>query len=88
MVWHPIMSTVETRPGCFVLQDGFDRPVAQIDFIRRGPDVGYRAERFVAGEANELVGYFTTLLSATKAAHLRVVSTYAHQGGPIAYRYS
>lgn len=82
------MATVEIRPGCFLLHDGFDRPVAQIDFIRRGDELGYRAERFVADECNEVIGYFTTLLSASKAAHLRVVSSYAQQGGAIAYRYS
>ncbi len=87
-MWHPVLSTVEVRPGYFTLNDGFGRAVAQITFVRRGTELGYRAERLIPDAENELVGYFTTLLTATKAAHLRVVSTYAHQGGPIAYGYT
>jgi hypothetical protein len=86
MVWHPVLSTVEGPPGCFTLLDGAGQPVAEIVLVRRGAECGYRAVIISGVESEEaLVGYFTALLPAVKAAHLRVVSSYAHQGGPIAH---
>ena len=86
MVWHPVLATIEDPPGRFILLDGDGKPVAEIVLVRRGSECGYRAGLLPRpGHGAVVVGYFTTLLSAVKAAHLRVVSSYAHQGGPIAH---
>ena len=86
MVWHPVLATIEDPPGHFILLDGDGNPVAEIVFIRRGNECGYRAGLLARpGHDAVVVAYFTTLLSAVKAAHLLVVSSYAHQGGPIAH---
>ena len=86
MVWHPVLATIEDPSGRFILLDGDGNPLAEIVFIRRGSECGYRAGLLLRpGHDAVVVGYFTTLLSAVKAAHLRVVSSYAHQGGPIAH---
>ena len=86
MVWHPVLATVEDPPGRFALLDGDGKPVAEIVLVRRGDECGYRAVLFPRpGHDPVVVGYFTTLFSAVKAAHLRVVSSYTHQGGPIAH---
>ena len=86
MVWHPVLATIEDPPGCFTLLDGDGKPVAEIALVRRGNECGYRAGLLPRpGHDVVVVGYYTTLLSAVKAAHLRVVSAYPHQGGPIAH---
>ena len=86
MVWHPVLATIEDPPGRFILLDGDGKPVAEIVLIRRGNDCGYRA-RLLARPGHDavVVAYFTTLLSAVKAAHLLAVSSYTHQGGPMAH---
>lgn len=86
MVWHPVLATIEDPPGRFILLDGDGKPVAEIVLMRRGNESGYRA-RLLARPGHDaiVVGYFTTLLSAVKAAHLLVVSSYAHQDGPMAH---
>ena len=85
MVWHPVLATIEGPPGRFTLLDGEGHPVAEIVLVRRGSECGYRAVILSGVEEAFIVGYFTALLLAVKAAHLRVVSSYAHQGGPIAH---
>jgi len=86
MVWHPVLATIEGPPGRFTLFDGQGQPVAEIVLVRRGSECGYRA--VILSEAKRepaLVGYFTALLPAVKSAHLQVISSYAHQSGPIAH---
>lgn len=86
MVWHPVLATIESPPGRFTLLDGEGHPVAEIVLVRRGSECGYRAVILSGAEGETvIVGYFTSLLPAVKAAHLRVVSSYAHQGGPVAH---
>ena len=86
MVWHPVLATIEGPRGSFALLDGEGHPVAEIVLVRRGSEYGYRAGVLSrADEDTVVVGYFTALLPAVKAAHVRVVSSYAHQGGPIAH---
>ena len=86
MVWDPVLATIEDPPGRFTLLDGEGKPVAEIVLVRRGSECGYRAGLLPRpGHGAVVVGYFTTLLSAVKAAHLLVVSSYVHQGGPIAH---
>ena len=85
MVWHPILTALETRPGHWLMLDGFDRPHALIEFVRRGPDVGYKAVTWAPDAADrQLIGYYLTLRAATKAAHLRYVASLGNPGPPIA----
>ena len=86
MVWHPVLATIEDPPGRFILLDGDGKPVAEIVLMRRGNECGYRARLLASpGYDAVVVAYFTTLLSAVKAAHLLAVSSYTHQGGPMAH---
>ncbi|MET4705871.1 hypothetical protein [Frigoribacterium sp. UYMn621] len=86
MVWHPVLATVEGPPGRFTLLDGQGQPVAEKVLVRRGAECGYRAVILSAGGSEAaIVGYFTALLPAVKAAHLRVISSHPPQGGPIAH---
>jgi hypothetical protein len=85
VVWHPILSALETRPGHWLMLDGFDRPHALIEFVRRGPDVGYKAVTWAPDAADrQLIGYYLTLRAATKSAHLRYVASLGNPGPPIA----
>ena len=74
MVWPPVLTTIEDPPGYFKLLDGQGKCVAEIVFVRRGEECGYRAVIVPQGadETAILVGYFTSLLPAVKAAHLRL----------------
>jgi hypothetical protein len=86
VAWHPVLSTAEGPPGRFMLLDGEGSPVAEIVFVRRGEECGYRATRLASPDREaELIGYYRTLLAAVRAAHLRIISTYSRPGGPIAH---
>lgn len=86
MVWHPILSALEIQPGHWQMLDGLDQPHALIEFVKRGPEVGYKAVTWAPGAADrQLIGYYRTLRAATKAAHMRYVGTLGNQGPPIAW---
>ena len=66
--------------------DGFDHPHALIEFVKRGPEVGYRAVTWAPEAADrQLIGYYLTLRAASKAAHMRYVGTLGNQGQPMAW---
>lgn len=75
--WHPILEAREPEPGRWVLFDGLDRPYAEIRLVRRGAEVGYRAEL-----RGQLVGYFTTLRTACEDAHLAFIHDHTPRGAP------
>jgi len=68
--WHPLLSAREIAPGHWYMLDGLGAPYGQIRLVKRGGQVGYRADRCdKRGETPELVGYFRTLRSAAWAIH-------------------
>ena len=81
-----MLATFDCPLEQFTLFDGEGQPIAEIVLFRRGLGCGYRAVFFQgAGMESVLVSHFAGLLPAVKATHTRVVSSYAHQGGPIAH---
>lgn len=59
--WHPMMDATEIQPGLWCMSAGSTDPIyARVQFIRRGHELGYRAERF----DGELIAYYTTFRSA------------------------
>lgn len=74
--WHPILDAVEYQPGRWVTYDARNRPFALIDIIRRGGEVGYRANQWAQDAAQQnTIGYFTNLRAATAAAHQHYIRT-------------
>lgn len=77
--WHPIMAAQEVEPGRWVMIDTLGEPYGRVRFVRRGEEVGYRAD----DAAGNLIGYYRTLRAATSAVHRRFISTH---GGPTGER--
>jgi hypothetical protein len=75
--WHPILAAQEPRAGRWELRDQFDRCYGVVEIVRRGDEVGYRADDGAGG----LIGYFTTLRTACQEVHLRFVRSH----GPAPY---
>lgn len=62
------MQAHEYEPGRFVIFDVHDKPYALIDFVRRGPELGYRAVRWAQKESEQkLIGYYKNLRAACSA---------------------
>lgn len=70
------MAANEYEPGRWVMLDFYDQPYALVVFVRRGDEVGYRADTWTQVSAErELIGYFRSLRAATAASHQRYLST-------------
>jgi len=86
MVWHPLLAAVETTPGTWFLLDSYGQPHSVVRMVRRGDELGYRAETWTPEpDLRDLVGYYRTLRAATKAAHMRYVASLGNPGPPIAW---
>jgi hypothetical protein len=84
--WHPILSTREVEPGRWYLIDSLDRPYGMVCFVRRGDELGYRAERTGDdGQPTERIGYFRTLRGAVWAIHSAFIRSH---GAPNRTSYS
>lgn len=84
-VWHPILSAVESPPGVWTLtyEVGDKRePEAVVRIIRIGDEVGYKGE-LVDGT---VVGYWTTLLTATAETHAAWLRTLGRHEPPATVR--
>lgn len=67
--WHPILGVSEGPVGVWTLMQDLgteQRPYAVVRIVRRGPEVGYRAE---AAPTGVVLGYWTTLMRAIEEAH-------------------
>ena len=61
VLWHPILDATEIQPGLWSLSVGsIAAPYARVQFIRRGDQLGYRAER----ADGSLIGHYLNLRSA------------------------
>jgi len=70
--WHPILAAHEPTAGRWELRDQYDRCYGVVIILRRGDEVGYRAE----SGTGELIGYFTTLRAACQEVHLRFIRSH------------
>jgi hypothetical protein len=84
--WHPILTAREVAPGHWYLIDTLDAPYGEIRFVRRGTEVGYRADRCDgSGELTRHVGYFRSLRAAAWDIHLDFIRSH---GAPTRKSYS
>lgn len=65
MVWHPILAAVEVDPGHWHMLDQYQHVYGDVQLVRRGPELGYRA----LDEGGKVIGYYTTLRAATSGVH-------------------
>jgi len=67
--WHPLLAAIESPPATWLMVD--ERGCyGIIRLVRRGDEIGYRADtwsEFV--EARTLIGYYRTLRAACAATH-------------------
>ncbi|MEJ3406061.1 hypothetical protein WDJ51_15105 [Rathayibacter sp. YIM 133350] len=67
--WHPILAAHEPTAGRWELRDESGRRYGLVVIVRRGGEVGYRAE----DAAGELIGHYTNLRAACREVHNRFV---------------
>ena len=81
--WHPVVALVEDAPGFWRMVAQYDRTYGTIRLVRRGGELGYRAESIEkAASESELVGYFRTLRAAAEAVHQVELSRVGVSGAP------
>lgn len=80
--WHPLLSAVETEPGVWLMVAQFGQVYGIVRLIEIGGERGYRVTTAAEKRTDRrLVGYFTTLRAATKAAHQRWIREHGNSGG-------
>ena len=81
--WHPLLAAREVTPGRWFLIDGLDKPYGEVRLVRRGGQVGYRAERCdERAQHPRLVGYYRTLRGACVAVHRVFVTEHGPPPAP------
>jgi hypothetical protein len=81
--WHPILSARETEPGHWYLIDGLGKPYGQVRLVKRGDQVGYRADRCdERGQVTGVIGYYRALKPATVAVHSAFLRSHGSGGPP------
>jgi len=84
--WHPILATEEDTPGHWWMIADLGERYGEITFVRRGDELGYRADRTDdAGAAIKHVGYYRTLESAAVRIHAHYIRSH---GAPARVTYS
>lgn len=79
--WHPIIAAAEVQPGIWVMFAQYETPYGVIRMVKRGTEIGYRADTWAEKqELRELVGYYRTLKAAAMASHQRYLSQLGVQG--------
>ena len=88
MTWHPLLAAHEVEPGHWVMLDGLDEPYGEIRFVKRGDELGYRADRRSADRPSaaqvELVGYFRSVRTAAFEIHAQFIQSH---GAPVSREY-
>ena len=72
--WHPILAAVEIEPGRWELRGYGDRLYGEIRFVRRGPELGYRAEFVDRDGGRRDPRYWRSLSAACVDVHRRFVA--------------
>ena len=76
--WHPIMDATELHPGYWALSaDSISATYATVRLVRRGTELGYRAEN----HAGEVLGYFVSLRSAVLNAWRMTIAPERERNG-------
>jgi hypothetical protein len=83
--WHPILNALESRVGTWTMIGPLEQPYAVITIVRRGDDLGYRATTFERDDnPTTVIGYYRTLMAASRGAHGWFTSTRGPSGRPAA----
>jgi hypothetical protein len=86
--WHPILAMHEDAAGFWRMVARYDRPYGTVRLIRRGGEIGYRADNIPApGVDGVLVGNSRTLQAAAVAIHQAELANSTTAGGPNAPRW-
>jgi hypothetical protein len=81
--WHPILSAREISPGRRYMIDGLGKPYGRICLVRRGDQIGYRADRCDGqSELVGLVGYYRAVMPAAVAVHTAFIRAHGALGAP------
>ncbi|UOE45460.1 hypothetical protein [Agromyces larvae] len=67
--WHPLQAADEIEVGVWRMVDSLGREYGEVRLVRRGPEIGYRAEYWPERHPRELVGYFRTLRASCEQVH-------------------
>lgn len=74
--WNPIMAAREPEPGVWHMIDSMNRCYGIIRFVRRGGELGYRADTWADdADGRRLIGYYRTLSGACSAVHQRLLTS-------------
>ncbi|MFE6965673.1 hypothetical protein ACFVAJ_11180 [Agromyces sp. NPDC057679] len=73
--WHPILAAVEGPVGMWRMIDTLGEEYGRIRLVRRGGEVGYRAEC-----KGQLVGYYLTLRTSCRQVHMTFVRENSRSG--------
>ena len=77
------MALVEDAPGFWRMVAQYDRTYGLIRTVKRGNEIGYRADSVARpGAESELIGYFKTLRGAAAAAHQAELTRMGTPGPP------
>src|SRR5688500_17692966 len=76
------MTAQEYEPGRWVIFDVHERPYGMIHFVRRGPDLGYKATRWAQNGDGPLIGYYRNLRAAAAAVHAEKINEGVPHGHP------
>jgi hypothetical protein len=71
--WHPILAAQELTPGHWQMVDELGQVYGDIQIVRRGGELGYRAD-WIKDDHRETVGYYLSLRASAwyvHAAYLR-----------------
>ena len=81
--WHPNLAGREIAPGRWYMIDGLGKLYGLIRFVKRGDQVGYRADRCdERGALTDLIGYYLALVPATAAVHSAFIRSHGATGAP------
>jgi hypothetical protein len=74
--WHPILEVREPIPGHWQLHDGVQRLYGDIRLVKRGGELGYRADRVHKDGSVELVGYYMSLRVSCEKVHAAFIRSH------------
>jgi len=83
--WHPVLAAREVTTGHWWMIDGLEHPYGEVRMVRRGVEVGYRADRCDEhGVRTAHIGYFRTLRASAAAIHTHFIRSH---GAPSSREY-
>jgi hypothetical protein len=81
MAWHPVDAAHEFAPAQWIMVDPMGVPYAIVRELEIGGERGYRAVTWAARSQDRLlIGYWTTLEAACRAAHRRYLAAMSGPG--------